>query len=463
MTSTISRSAIVHAVPEVGAPVGPDSRAANQDPMPEVAALREHNSRPTDVPPAPVQPSPAGSNSRAADLVAVTEARSLREENSRPTGAFSMPIDITSDGPNSHATDPTPTTEGAASRGSNSRPATDESAAEEHAPDGAQLAARHEDRDAHVTIASGDQQGRDRAANDDAPSGRLSLFDPALSLAADFLDDMERVKIANENRLRALTRVGVDKDGVERYVGLDADHLVVAQYAVMVEAVAKIEHDAVLTLQRMMRKHPLGAWVKAQRGIGEKQAARLLASIGDPYWRPEIVKEDGTVIPEGPRTVSALWAYSGLHVLPAAGPRCAAAQMSDAGGGDSSTGGDSSHRAGAIQPSVAGVAARRRKGEQANWSTKAKTRAYLIAESCLKQLVKPCHTPAEGPTVHVEDCPCSPYRLEYDRRKAHTTESRPEWTDGHRHADALRVASKAILRDLWRAARDWHLAQKESE
>jgi hypothetical protein len=289
-----------------------------------------------------------------------------------------------------------------------------------------------------------------------------ALLDPALSLAADFLDDIERVKIANENRLRSLTRVGTDADGVDRYIGLEADHPVVAQLAKMVESLAVVEHDAVLTLQRMVRKHPLGAWIKAQKGIGEKQGARLLASIGDPYWRPEIVREDGTVIPEGPRTVSALWAYCGLHVLPAAGQASLGAQTLSAGGGDSSTGGDSGQAVVDAQTGRAGVAARRRKGQQANWSTKAKTRAYLIAESCLKQLVKPCHTPADALTVHVDDCSCSPYRLEYDHRKAHTSVSRPEWTDGHRHADALRVASKAILRDLWRAGRDWHLAQKES-
>lgn len=32
----------------------------------------------------------------------------------------------------------------------------------------------------------------------------------------------------------------------------------------------------------------------------------------------------------------------------------------------------------------------------------------------------------------------------------------PDWSDGHSHNDALRIASKAILRDLWRAARAWH-------
>jgi hypothetical protein len=103
-----------------------------------------------------------------------------------------------------------------------------------------------------------------------------------------------------------------------------------------------------------------------------------------------------------------------------------------------------------------GVAAKRRKGQRANWSTVAKMRAYLIAESCMKQRR-------------------SPYRGLYDRRKAATadrihrvpcpqcdgkgaTADGTPWRDGHRHADALRIVAKAILRDLWLAARDIHKA-----
>jgi hypothetical protein len=42
----------------------------------------------------------------------------------------------------------------------------------------------------------------------------------------------------------------------------------------------------------------------------------------------------------------------------------------------------------------------------------------------------------------------SPYRDTYDLRRAHTAE-RDDWTDGHKHADALRITGKHILRDLW--------------
>ena len=32
----------------------------------------------------------------------------------------------------------------------------------------------------------------------------------------------------------------------------------------------------------------------------------------------------------------------------------------------------------------------------------------------------------------------------------------PEWTPGHSHNEALRILSKTMLKDLWKAARDYH-------
>jgi len=262
-----------------------------------------------------------------------------------------------------------------------------------------------------------------------------TLLDPALCFAADVLDDLERVRTANESRLRQLTRSAEDADGELRGFGLDESHPDVARLAALVDTLKRVEHDAVLQLQRQMRRHPLHSWVKAQRGVGEKQAARLLAAIGDPY----INAATGL-----PRTVSALWAYCGLHVV----------SGSQAVGG----GGDPGRHFIDAQALHAGVAPQRARGQQANWSVRAKTRAYLIAESCLKQILKPCHAAAfEGRwlPMHYDVCICSPYRVVYDRRRIRTATTHLDWTDGHSHNDALRVASKAILRDLWCAARDW--------
>lgn len=251
------------------------------------------------------------------------------------------------------------------------------------------------------------------------------LDDPTLALAADMLDDLERVKIASQNRLRSLTDDTPDADGVLRGSAMPLTHPEVARLAALVQMIEAAEHQAVLNLQRAMRSHPLGPWVKAQRGIGEKQAARLLAKIGDPC----VNATAGTY-----RTVSQLWAYCGLHVV---------------------AGGDPGHAPNDAHVALAWVAARRQKGQKANWSTDAKTRAWLIVQSCMKQLDTSCKTDT-GIAEHVEGCGCSPYRVVIDQRRQHTATTHPEWTPGHSLNDAMRVASKRLLRDLWREARRCH-------
>lgn len=342
-----------------------------------------------------------------------------------------------------------------------------------------------------TSLATPEPEGSGPVAREDMAPAPVSLLDPALSFAADILDDIERVRTANENRLRQMTRSVEDKDGEVRGFGYDESHPDVARLAAMVETFKKVEHEATLSLQRKMRKHPLGAWVKAQRGVGEKQGARLLAAIGDPYINSA---------KDAPRTVSALWAYCGLHVLrvdqSSSGTHASLVDSAKLPGGQPPRGTLTASAVGSRdtdqftdrdQSCIVGVAAKRRKGERANWSTRAKMRAYLIAESCIKQLSPDCrggHGPTDAqstdaapvqdpqdrggqgvpgipPTDATLSCACSPYRVVYDQRRAHTATTHPEWTDGHSHNDALRVASKEILKDLWRAARDWHLKQAD--
>ncbi|WP_344286996.1 hypothetical protein [Streptomyces synnematoformans] len=262
-----------------------------------------------------------------------------------------------------------------------------------------------------------------------APNSSPSLADPALAVLAAVLDDLEDSRKANANRLRQLTRAETDSDGEQRGFGLTEDHPAVAAVAALVDELAKLEHQAVLALQRAMRAHPLGPWVRAQKGLGEKQAARLLAAIRDPYWN------DAEDRPR--RGPAELWQYAG-HGDPAR--------------------------------------SKRRRGEHVQYSPAAKTRAYLIAKACMKLLRKPCATdPDSSVATHVEGCVCSPYRLVYDRRKAATegrthaapcvrcgpsgkpAEAGSAWSAGHRNADALRVTAKAVLRDLWLEARRIHL------
>ena len=267
-----------------------------------------------------------------------------------------------------------------------------------------------------------------------------SAHDSLLLIFADALDDLERVRIATENRVRSLRQVkGMDDTPEERR--LDG----------LVGALAALEHGAELDLKRALRAHPLGPWVKQTIGIGEKQGARLLAAIGDPYRRA-----DSTA-----RTVSQLWAYCGLHVLHPGRTDRAAHVVS--AGVDLSTRTD--HRSPELQPTrvgagelasdpghdhdgaqllLAGVAPKRTRGQKANWNATAKMRAYLVACSCIKQAK-------------------SPYRAVYDQRRTRTAETHPEWTDGHSHNDALRIVAKAVLKDLWIESRRLAATRSEPE
>lgn len=230
------------------------------------------------------------------------------------------------------------------------------------------------------------------------------LLDPLLILASVTLDDLENQRIAQENRYRSLTNSGTSENGLEWGYGLDDRDPQVAAMGAIVDQMKQMEHTANLQLQKLMRKHPLGPWVKAQKGIGDKQAARLLGVISDPYWHSA---------EERPRTVSELWAYCGLKPFQ-----------------------------------------RRQKGQQANWSDDAKKRVWLIATSCLK---------AGGPYRDVYD-----RRRELTAEREHTVEcvrcgpsGKPAqpgtpWSAGHQHADALRITSKRILQDMWRESKRLH-------
>lgn len=268
------------------------------------------------------------------------------------------------------------------------------------------------------------------------------LLDPVLGILADALDDLERTRIANENRVRQLTRSEKDKDGATRGFALRESEPSVARLIGIVEALRKLEHDAELSLKRRLRSHPLGVWAKAQKGIGDKQVARLLAVLGDPYWND---------LHGRPRTVSELWAYCGYHVHDFPADHDSDDAHRSAVGGDQTSHPDQG--VSDAQRSLVGVAAKRRKGVKSNWSTIAKTRAYLIAESCMK---------AGGP-----------YREVYDKRKERTvdrvhpvpcpqcdgagsTKVGTPWKPGHRHTDALRITAKEILADLWRESKRIH-------
>lgn len=270
-----------------------------------------------------------------------------------------------------------------------------------------------------------------------------------LSLLAETLDDLERTRIAAENRARSLAQVYELED--------EPPH---RQAVVLAEAIKALEHGAELQLKRALRRHPLGAWVKRTVGVGEKQGARLLAAIGDPYWNN---------LHDRPRTVSELWAYCGYHVLPL-GYANRVTQSPSAEGSNSpashnergnqavSAGGtkfDVDQHEGESHSVLVGVAARKARGSRANWSATAKMRAYLIAESCMKQAASPYRAIYDAGRTKYADATHQTECVRCGPRNAPAAIGSP-LSAGHQHARALRLVAKAVLKDLWLAARELH-------
>jgi hypothetical protein len=293
----------------------------------------------------------------------------------------------------------------------------------------------------------------------------FTLYDPALYLLAAQLDNVEALRIAVENRHRQATRSVADGDGHLRGLGLPEDDPAVAASTVLLAALAEAEKAATKVLERQLRHHPLGGWQRSVKGVGEKQLARLLAAVGDPYMNATTGR---------PRTVSQLWALCGLHVVPASGQTKVDTREVNAGGGDSTpdggqatggaqrsgaavrpgTAGHPDHRSGDTHGRIVGVAARRARGQRANWSVTAKTRAYLIAQRCMisggpyRETYEQARS-KYADAVHPAPCPrCG--------RKGEPAPPGSPLRPGHQNARALRYVAKRLLRDLWRESKRLH-------
>lgn len=261
------------------------------------------------------------------------------------------------------------------------------------------------------------------------------LEDPFLGILAETVDDLEGTRKALANRYRQLTRVGPDKDGKHRGFGLPESAPEVAAVRALLVAVGGdrldgsggIEHQAVLKLNGQMRKHLLWkTWGVHQKGVGEKQLARLLASIGDPYWNG---------LHGRPRRVSELWSYCGLSVVHSAGQRPSDTQTSLAGG----------------------VAPKKQRGQKVEWSTDARMRAWNIAGSCLKAQGGYAGVYYEARTKYAESLhPTVCVRCGPEKNPA---QPGSPLSDAHKHARAIRIVMKEILRDLWLASKALHEAE----
>lgn len=222
---------------------------------------------------------------------------------------------------------------------------------------------------------------------------------------AEALSDIEAVRIAQDNRVRSLLEE----------TGLDSAP---KEYEAIRLHLENTEKGLLKELEKAMKAHPLGDFVQNTPGVGLKQAARFLASIGDPCWNDA----EGRMR-RGP---AELWKYLGL----APGQR-------------------------------------KKRGEHAAWNHEGKMRSYLITESCIKLVGK-------------NNKARSPYRDVYDDARKHydkAVHQHPcvrcgpsgspaqvgsDLNDGHKHARALRKAQKAFLKDLFNE-RKRQLKTKETE
>lgn len=246
------------------------------------------------------------------------------------------------------------------------------------------------------------------------------LADPALALASDMVFDLEEARKAAANRFRALTTAPPKGHGLTLH---NPDVMRLADLLGDLEAAEK---KAVKNLQLSMRAHLLGDWQRSRKYVGEKQLGRLLGAIRDPYWND---------LHDRPRRLRELYAYCGMHVLD-----------SDTGAQDLA---DSHGRCGA------GVAPSRRRGQKADWNDAARMRIWNLAS---KQVIgagayyRPLYDDAKtryADSIHAGTCVrCGP--------KGKPAQPGSPLADGHKHARAVRIVAKQILRDLWEESRRLH-------
>jgi hypothetical protein len=235
----------------------------------------------------------------------------------------------------------------------------------------------------------------------------------AIRVLGSLLDDLERVKIANGNRIGAL----------ERQHGEAPLHL----YAIQ-KQVEALEHQAELELIREWRKNPLAPWSKQQRGVGEKSIARLIAIIGDPAERPNVAK---------------LWAYCG-HGDPLR----------------------SQKRKGMTQDELF-----------AQGNPSAKKRVWLIATAQIKAGVRSDKDDDDNVISRYALSPAGQNYLDrramYETRTHQTPCARcgpaghpaavgSPWSPAHQHAAAIRYLGKEFLKELWIASRATYQSRHET-
>lgn len=222
-----------------------------------------------------------------------------------------------------------------------------------------------------------------------APNTDRKRSDALVMLLAEAVDDLEQQRISTEHRLRSL----------EKYLGT-ADTREGQRMQDILTQLKELEKQTIKDLERAMSSHALGPFVERTYGVGYKQAARFLGTIGDPATRDRPYQ---------------LFRYCGFDVQN-------------------------------------GKAPTRGMGQKTTWNPVARSRVWLIADSVIKHRKSPYRTVYDdtrrkyADAVHQQPCVrCGP--------KGRPAPAGSPLNDGHKHARALRAVAKAFLLDLWREAR----------
>jgi hypothetical protein len=227
---------------------------------------------------------------------------------------------------------------------------------------------------------------------------------------------LQEHRIKAGNRIFALSEfLDVDQDRAKSlHARIIGGNLEGVKYSGILEVEERIGKD----IKKLVDAQPLWQlWLKDVKGIGPIFAGGWMSAIGDP------AKFDN---------VGKLWAYAGLHTVPANtayvekfidNPRIRAAVEAGA------VVGDPNNQDLRMMP-------RRERGKRANWSPFMRTLAWKTGGSFVK---------SKGP-----------YREFYDRYRARYEITRPETTDAHRFAMAKRKTVKLFLSHLWEA---WRLIE----
>lgn len=204
-------------------------------------------------------------------------------------------------------------------------------------------------------------------------------------------DDKDKVN-GRAARIVAAAMAGKDQkpEDAAVYTALAAD---LAVLSAAIDPCQNARHQIELEMKRIVRKMPIYAWAKGVHGLGELGLAVILAETGDLSNYPKkghVWKRLGLAVFEG--KAMSTWRMKG------------------------------------------GLSAEQ--WQQAGYSPRRRAEIYAVISE---------------PLFRAQSVAQGPYRAAYDARRQATSESFPDWTKAHSHMDALRIMTKRMIRDLWKA------------